>query len=142
MTEVIEHYPVRIREKVRYSDTDRQGHVNNVLFAFFFEAGRVDILFMRGDKPVEGCFYVLARSTIDFLGELHWPGDVEIGTRLERIGNSSMTIRQALFQEGRCAAVSESVMVQVDVASRTATPLSPATRAYLEGLRIPSQPTT
>lgn len=67
----LDRYPARIIEKVRYSDTDRQGHVNNVLFAFFFEAGRVDLLFQRGDAPVAGCFYVLARSTIEFLDELH-----------------------------------------------------------------------
>lgn len=129
-----ERYPARIVEKVRYSDTDRQGHVNNVLFAFFFEAGRVDLLFQRGDNPVAGCFYVLARSTIEFLDELHWPGDVEVGTRIEQIGTSSMTIHQVLYQGGRCAAVSESVMVQVDIDSRAATPLSDTSRAYLEGL--------
>lgn len=135
----LEAYPARISEKVRYSDTDRQGHVNNVLFAFFFEAGRVDLLFQRGDAPVEGCFYVLARSTIEFLGELNWPGDVEVGTRISKVGSSSMTIHQVLYQAGRCAAASESVMVQVDIASRCAKPLSDSTRLYLAGLALPEQ---
>jgi acyl-CoA thioester hydrolase len=132
--ERIEEYPARIVEKVRYSDTDRQGHVNNVLFAFFFEAGRVDILHGDVDLSAPGCFFVLARSTIDFLGELNWPGEVEVGTRLAKIGNSSMTIRQALFQNGRCGATSESVMVQVDIASRAASPLTDEARALLERL--------
>ncbi len=130
----IEDYPALIVEKVRYSDTDRQGHVNNVLFAFFFEAGRVDLLHGEVDLSAPGCFFVLARSTIDFLGELNWPGQVEVGTRLAKVGNSSMTVQQALFQNGRCAATSESVMVQVDIASRAASPLTDDARALLEQL--------
>lgn len=136
--ERIEDYPVRINEKVRYSDTDRQGHVNNVLFAFFFEAGRVDVLFMRGSAPPDHCAYVLARSTIDFIDELHWPGDVEIGTRIEKLGTSSINVRQVLFQGGRCAATSDSVMVQVDRPSRKAYPLSEEARAILGQMAAPA----
>ena len=33
------------REKLRYSDTDRQGHVNNAVFSTFLETGRVELLF-------------------------------------------------------------------------------------------------
>lgn len=138
VAERIEDYPVRITEKVRYSDTDRQGHVNNVLFAFFFEAGRVDVLFMRGSAPPDHCAYVLARSAIDFLDELHWPGDVEIGTRIEKLGDSSISIRQVLFQNGRCAATSDSVMVQVDRPSRKACPLSDEVRAILGQMAAPA----
>lgn len=128
----IADFPVRIVEKVRYSDTDRQGHVNNVAFAVFFEAGRVDLLFMRGHAPPEQCAYVLARSAIDFLGQLRWPGDVEIGTRIEKIGASSITIRQALFQDGHCAATSDSVMVQVDTNTQKAQPLGDDARAAFQ----------
>lgn len=132
----IADYPVRIVEKVRYSDTDRQGHVNNVAFAVFFEAGRVDLLFMRGHAPPEHCAYVLARSAIDFLGQLRWPGEVEIGTRIERLGTSSIVIRQALFQGGHCAAISDSVMVQVDVATQQAHPLGNEARAAFQTVAL------
>jgi acyl-CoA thioester hydrolase len=90
-----EDFPCLIREKVRYSDTDRQSHVNNVLFAVFFEAGRVELLFNYGDVLEEGCSFVLARSEIDFLRELNWPGHVTIGTRVHRLGRSSISIEQA-----------------------------------------------
>lgn len=136
-TERIEDYPVRIVEKVRYSDTDRQGHVNNVVFAVFFEAGRVDLLFMRGSSPAAHCVYVLARSTIDFVGEIRWPGEVEIGTRIAALGDSSITIRQVIFQDGRCAATSDSVMVQVDQRTRKGHPLADATRASLLTMAAP-----
>lgn len=127
-------FPAIITEKVRYSDTDRQGHVNNLQFAAFFEAGRAEILHGGVDLAAPGCFFVLGKATIVFAGELNWPGMVTIGTRIARIGTSSITIDQALFQDGRCAATSDSVMVQVDIASRTSAPLNEAARAVLASL--------
>lgn len=128
-------YPVTIVEKVRLSDTDRQGHVNNVCFSFFFEAGRAAIVFDDPDLLEPGCFFVIVTTTIDFLGELHFPGNVIVGNIIERIGNSSLTVRQALFQDGRCASVSISTMAQVDIAAKVARPLSSRAKALLTRLQ-------
>jgi len=38
-------YPRHAHDKLRYADTDRQGHVNNAVFATFFETGRVEFLY-------------------------------------------------------------------------------------------------
>ena len=43
-----ENFPFRTRDKLRYGDTDRQGHVNNAVFATFLETGRVDMLIGGG----------------------------------------------------------------------------------------------
>jgi len=129
-------FPVVITEKIRLSDTDRQGHVNNVNFAFFLEAGRSDVLHERHDLRDPGCQYMIATATIDFRGELHWPGEVQIGTGFMRLGNSSATFRQALFQQGRLVAESTSTVVQVDIERGKAEPFSPATRALLEALMV------
>lgn len=133
----ITDFPAITVEKVRYSDTDRQGHVNNLQFAAFFEAGRAHILHGDVDLSATGCFFVLAKATIVFVGELNWPGEVTIGTRIERVGTSSIIIEQAIFQEGRCAATSDSVMVQVDIASRAGAPLSDFARGVLTSLMGP-----
>jgi acyl-CoA thioester hydrolase len=134
MLPVIENFPSVIAERVRYSDTDRQGHVNNLQFGAFLEAGRAHVLFGGGDLSVPGSFFVIARTSIEFVGELNWPGEVTVANRVERVGTSSVGFAQALFQGGRCAAVSESVMVQVDIASRVAAPLSDHARDVLAGL--------
>ena len=125
-----------ITEKIRLSDTDRQGHVNNVNFAFFLEAGRSEILHERHDLRDDGCHFVIATSTIDFLGELHWPGEVQIASGIERIGTSSVTFRQALFQRGRCVAASTSIIVQVNIARGKAEPLSPRSRELFGALLV------
>lgn len=129
-------YPVVIVEKVRLSDTDRQGHVNNVSFSFFFEGGRAAIVFDDPALLSAGCFFVIVTTTIDFLGELHYPGQITVANGIERIGTSSLTVRQALFQDGRCASVSNSTIAQVNMASRKAQPLSDQARKLLEKMQL------
>lgn len=135
---VIEDFPSVTTERVRYSDTDRQGHVNNLQFGAFLEAGRAHVLFGGGDLSAPGCFFVIARTSIEFVGELAWPGEVTVANRVERIGTSSVRFAQALFQDNRCAAISESVMVQIDIASRAASSLSEHAREVLGRLSVVS----
>jgi acyl-CoA thioester hydrolase len=122
-------FPSQTYDKLRYGDTDRQGHVNNAVFVTFFETGRVALLETAG-RPLAapGFNFVLARITIDYLAEIHLPGTVEIGTAVKAVGNSSLTVTQALFRHGKCVATCEAVMVQVDLATSRSTPLSPALR--------------
>ena len=110
-----EEFPDRTVVTIRFSDLDRQGHVNNAVFATFFEAGRVAILYDEGrGLIVPGASFVLAHLSIDFLGEIHWPGEVEVGTAIAMVGSSSLTVRQALFVNGRCVAAAENTLVMVD----------------------------
>ena len=132
-------YPAVSIEKVRLSDTDRQGHVNNVAFGFFLEAGRAEILFEGTNLLDPGCFFVIVSTTIEFVGELHYPGHITIGTAVERVGNSSFSMRQALFQDGRCAAISSSVMAQVNIEKRVAQTISPQARKMFESLQLLEQ---
>ena len=129
-------YPLCIKEKVRLSDTDRQGHVNNVCFSFFYESGRALIVLDDPEILDNGCFFVIVSTTIDFNGELHFPGEVTIANAVERIGKSSITVRQALFQNGRCASISYSTMAQVDIAAKVSRPLSDKAREHLGRLGI------
>lgn len=131
-------FPSRTYDKVRYADTDRQGHVNNASFATFCETGRVEILF-NPDRPLypPGTAFVIARLVLDFRAEIRWPGTVDIGTRVERIGRSSFTLSQALFQAGRLVATAETVIVLMDDETRRSAPLPPATVDALRALMAP-----
>ncbi len=132
----IDPYPVLTNEKIRLSDTDRQGHVNNVAFSFFFEAGRAAIVLENPDLLEPGCFFVIVTTTIDFLGELHYPGTVTIANGIERVGKSSITVRQALFQGDRCASTSSSTMAQVNIAAKASHPLSESARNHFAGMML------
>lgn len=135
----ITDFPLRARDKLRYGDTDRQGHVNNAVFSTFLETGRVELIYGQAHRLVEpGTAFVLARLELDFRAELLWPGEVEIGTRIVSVGRSSVRLEQAIFQGERCVASGLSVIVQMDEATRKARPFSETVREQLEQLAVPA----
>ena len=136
----LDDFPSHTFDKVRYGDTDRQGHVNNAVFSTYLETGRVHVLHSPGQHFADsGCEFVIAHLSLDYLSELHWPGTVEIGTRVGTFGRSSVTLEQALFQHGQCAAFAKSVVVQIDTSTRQSRALSDEARARLQALVKPEQ---
>ncbi|HEX4586178.1 MAG TPA: GNAT family N-acetyltransferase [Burkholderiaceae bacterium] len=129
----LEDFPLRAFDKLRYGDTDRQGHVNNAVFATLLETGRVEMAY-EGDKPLmdPGCAFVIARLELDYLAEMLWPGRVDIGTRVQSIGRSSLKVEQALFQSERLVAWAETVLVQVNETTRKSQALSEQSIAKLK----------
>ena len=133
----LEQFPSRAPDIIRFGDLDPQGHVNNTVFATFFETGRVAFLREPGNAlSPPGTTSVLARLDINFLAEMHWPGTVEIGTGIAEIGRSSFTFLQAIFHEGACAATGHATMVMIDMASRKSRALPQEVIARLEALRV------
>lgn len=120
---------------LRFGDLDRQNHINNVAFASFCESGRVRF-FDTIVRPLIGWddLFVLVKITIEYRHEVHYPGSIEIGTRLARLGRSSVTFGQGLFNEGRCVAVSEAVVVLMDATTRKSKPFPDAAAAALQRL--------
>ena len=92
-------YPSITTDKIRFADTDRQGHVNNACFATYLETGRVELLYAQA-KPLtaEGCVFVIVQLNVSLKAELQWPGIVSIGTGVTRLGNSSIGLVQGLYQ--------------------------------------------
>jgi len=135
-------YPLRTAEKLRFADTDCNGHISNAVFAVCCQNARMELLHdpRRVPLPIDAQF-VIVRFEIDFLGEMHWPGTVVIGTRCERIGRTSLTVAQVLFIDGSCAASARSTVALMDRATRRATPLPPETASALEGFRAPQNGT-
>ncbi len=128
-------YPNHRTENVRYRDTDRQGHVNNAVFSTYFECARTSLLYNPELKLISlGCEYVIVHMEMSFLKEMHWPGEVIIGTRVAKLGRSSVTMEQALFQNGACTATATSVMVMIGENSRKSVAFSPSAIAGFEKL--------
>jgi acyl-CoA thioester hydrolase len=130
---LITDFPFITTDKVRYNDTDRQGHVNNAVFATFMELARVEVLHRPElDMREDGASFVLARLAIDYRAEVHWPGEVQIGTRVGRIGRSSIEFENAIFQHGKLCASGQAVVVLVDGPTKRSRPISDAARARFE----------
>lgn len=129
----LKNYTLQTYDKVRYADTDRQGHVNNAVFSSYFETGRVELLFDKHNPLYStNCEFVIVKLTVNLLREITWPGTVEIGTIITKIGNSSITMQQGLFQKDILVATADTVIVQMNEETRKSHPLSVETKNELQ----------
>lgn len=129
----LEAYPFKTFDKIRYRDTDCQGHVNNAVFSTFIETGRLEMMY-HPDRNLadDDCFFVIVKIEMEMISEVTWPARVEIGTGVTRIGNSSIGFAQGIYQDARLVAVATSVIVQMDAHTRKSRPLSDRAKASLK----------
>ena len=114
-------YKVWNMEKLRLTDLDHQHHVNNAIFGVLYTSVRHDFLRTHVRPLVaESDMFAMVKITIDYLAEMHYPGEVDVGIMIQRIGRTSITFGQAIFKDGKCASVAEAVMVLLDPVSRRA----------------------
>jgi acyl-CoA thioester hydrolase len=133
-------YRIWAQDRLRYNDTDRQGHINNAVYATFFETGRVGFVDEARKHVTEvASEFVVARVVIDFRAELHYPGIVDIGTSVRSVGRSSIILAHAVFKDELCAATGESVLVQLDTATRRSAPLAATLIGWLRPLVDPPE---
>jgi acyl-CoA thioester hydrolase len=122
---------------IRFCDQDPLGHVNNAAMAAYFEQARVALIYpLIRAKGGPGLELVIARLVIDYLEELSYPGTVEIGSRVARLGTKSLTLAHGIFKDGgeRCLATAECILVFFDVARRASVAPPPDLRQALEAL--------
>ncbi len=109
---------------LRFRDLDLLGHVNNVNLAGWLEDARVAL-----ELPIQPCtadyrgpVIVLVESRIQYLAEIHFGSAVRVGTRVQRIGRTSVVLGQAVFVGDTCAAIAEFIEVLIDPVTRKPTP--------------------
>jgi acyl-CoA thioester hydrolase len=123
----------------RWADNDAYGHVNNTVFyqwfdtavnAWLVEAGLLDI--EKGD-PIG----LVVETGCAYFAPLSFPGEVEVGIAVDRLGTSSVTYRIGVFGAGEaaCSAQGHFTHVYVDRLNRRPAPLPDDWRAKLESLR-------
>ena len=121
----LEDFPYRLTDNVRFADLDPNQHVNNAVYATYFETGRVTL--MKDPSYAltpEGLAWILVRLDIHFRAELRWPGTIEMGLGVAKLGRTSVTFDQVVFSEGKCVASAQSVSVLIDDNTRKPTPLT------------------
>jgi acyl-CoA thioester hydrolase len=129
-------YPHWCSDTVRFSDQDAAGHVNNVALCAYLETARLTFMRDMGmTAPREdGVRGISAGMTVSFLAESHWPGKVDLGTGVLKIGTSSVTVASAAFKDGVCIAAAEMTVVRLK--GKTPYPVDQAVRQALEKYRL------
>jgi acyl-CoA thioester hydrolase len=121
----LEDFPYRLTDNVRFADLDPNQHVNNAVYATYFETGRVTLMKDPSFGLIPpGLAWMLVRLDIHFRAELRWPGVIEMGLGVAKLGRTSASFDQVVFSEGRCVASGRSITVLIDETTRKPTPLT------------------
>ena len=96
----------------RVSETDGVGHINNVFIPIWFEAGRREIFrIFSPNLDFKNWRLALVKVEVEYVDQIYLANNVEIRTGIEKIGNSSFTIKEEIHQTDRLCAKGKSIYV-------------------------------
>lgn len=113
--------------KVRSYELDAYGHVNHAVFLNYFEQARVEYLEQKNMsfKSLwrEGFVFIIVRAEVDYLKPLTVSDRIAIVGEIEKVGHTSVTIRQEMFKLPENDLVSRGRFVAVFVDRASGQPL-------------------
>ena len=118
-----------------FGDIDGMKHVNNNRILEWFELGGLDIYrYFTPDLDLdfENWKLIMVRKEADFVGQLRFGEDVEIITYLLKIGNSSFTVGNEVWQNNELKAKGKTVIVHFDYVTQKSVPIPDDVRKKLE----------
>ena len=131
---------------LRWADIDVYGHMNNARYFELIDTVVNDHLAAAVGSDIRQlpAIGVVAEVSCRYFSEVTYPGTLDLGIVVERLGSSSVVYRVGIFQgdpgaEGALAAAEgRFVHVYVDNTdpSRPVTPMPPEVRAALEPLVV------
>ncbi|PKM21955.1 MAG: thioesterase [Gammaproteobacteria bacterium HGW-Gammaproteobacteria-14] len=117
----------------RFSDTDALGHINNTVIPVWFLEAREPVLRLFSPQlDMREAALAVVRTEFDYLAETHFGCDVEVRTRVARIGNSSLQLAQEVWQNGILTTRGLATLVNFDPVLRRATTIPAPVRTELE----------
>lgn len=124
----------RIDLGVRWGDVDMFGHVNNAKYFTYVESGRIDYLETLGAADGarrDAGSVILASIGADFIAQVRYPAQLVIGTRITKIGRSSLGLLNGVFQGEQLVLAARGTLVWFDYASQKAAPVPDHVRAAI-----------
>ena len=118
-------FAYRMPIATRWMDNDVYGHVNNVVYYSYFDTAINAWLIEQGGLDIHGgdVIGLCAESHCAFHAPLQFPGTVECGVRVGRLGRSSVRYELALFDDTSAPAAATGWFVHVFVDRRTRRPV-------------------
>ena len=138
-------FPVVISLPVQWGEQDLFGHVNNTVYFRWFESARIAYLDRIGFSQLMASAQlgpILAAISCNYRRQLTFPDTVDIGSRITRIGRTSMTMAHAIRSRAQEAIVAdgESTIVAFDYRAQHSVPvpedIRAASAALEPGLRL------
>lgn len=136
----IDSFPHVLPLTTRWMDNDVYGHVNNVQYYSYFDTAVNHYLIKAGWLDIHGGDVVglVVETKCTYHASVAFPDELEVGLRVERMGNSSVRYGIGIFRKGEKAAAAEGYFVHVYVRREDNTPvrLPEALRKVLEPLLV------
>ena len=111
----------------RWADNDAYGHVNNVVYYAWFDTAVNAYLIEQGALDIQAGAVIglVVETQCNYFSPLAFPQTVDLGLRVEHVGQSSVRYGLAVFAQGQDSAAAQGhfVHVYVDAANRKPTPL-------------------
>ena len=121
----------------RVSETDGVGHINNVFVPILFEAGRREIFrIFSPNLDFLNWKLALVKVTVEYVDQLYLAEEVEIRTGIEKIGNSSFTIKEEIHQTNRLCAKGEAIYVNYNFKEKKSEAISNEIRDKLHSVKF------
>ena len=116
--------------RVRFAETDCNGHMSHVTPVIYMEQARADFLnglnlFSIEQMTRTGKTFVLAKQTIEYQNQAYYYDQLDTYVRASRIGRSSIEMEYVLFNRDKnnITATAQSTIVYFDVEQQKSTPL-------------------
>jgi len=130
-------FPAVATIPVQWGDQDLFKHVNNAVYFRWFESSRVEYWHKSGlFDALQGPGFgpILASVTCNYKKQIKFPDTVLIGTKVEKLGVSSVTLTHDVFSTSNNAvsATGKSVIVMFDYQSQHPVPIEGEFREIFE----------
>ncbi|HET8730180.1 MAG TPA: thioesterase family protein [Moraxellaceae bacterium] len=122
----------------RWMDNDVYGHVNNVQYYSYFDTAVNHYLITSGWLDIHNGDVVglVVETRCSYAASVAFPDELDVGLRVEKLGNSSVRYGIGIFRRGEPLAAAEGHFIHVYVDRQTNTPVRvpDALRAVLQPL--------
>lgn len=138
----VKNFKHNIRINVRFSDLDAMRHVNNATYLSYLEEARIAYFKEALNKSMDNLDFqaVVARVEIDYKQPIIFADELEILSRISKIGNKSFDMDHIILidrKEGKIiSAEIVTKLVSYNYETQTSFPIPDYARKLIEGYEI------
>lgn len=121
--------------RVRFSETDALGHVNNVSYYIYMEEARITLLEAIGCvMDTDRWQFIVASTGCNYLSQAYFGQVLRISTTVSKIGTKSFHLEHDIAdaKTGTSVALGRSVLVYFNFQTQQSEPLPDAVRGQLQ----------
>ncbi|KAK3217618.1 hypothetical protein GRF29_1g3560002, partial [Pseudopithomyces chartarum] len=95
-------YPYRLDYRTRWADNDMFHHLNNPIYGILIDSiiNEYLITHLNYNTTTYPRTALVANTYCDYFGQLQYPGVVELGLRVVKLGKNSVMWEVGFFKEG------------------------------------------